>query len=494
MIAQALRKIRRRGFSLVEMALAMAVLGVMLSGLIIPVGNELRRKGFVATHAEVADAIESIVGYAAIHHSPGMLLSYGGLNTSLDNIYGERNIILPQRAVLGLQYLHVPAGRPYLPCPDITNDGHEDRYPTVNPRDDPSRPDLDFRDDDESRPVYFDSRFLLNTNPEQRLDFGECVQHSGNLPWKTLGLAPGDAWGNLYTYIVHPNFAGAAFGFDQHTFASSFPPYGVADEASGQSFSYGNIVGQGRFGRTALYVCDAFIDGSNCTNVTVGPDTLRTASASPPVNRIQYYADDLLASNIAPLSRAGLIGRLSSATNALVADGLPFAVISHGANARWARRANGTGCVRVLSASATDQIRFREAANAHYGTCPPALSVTGGDDPRGFDDFTGSGFPSQYETGEHIGQVTFEGTRALYDNYGAIFSAGRGGHALPGRTLSSSVGSKLPIVSGQFDDVVGWLTRRELADRLYEASVFPVDTYPGVLLEGLPAFLSGFVR
>lgn len=37
---------------------------------------------------------------------------------------------------------------------------------------------------------------------EDRLENGNCATLSGNLPWKTLGLAEGDAWGNRLSYAV----------------------------------------------------------------------------------------------------------------------------------------------------------------------------------------------------------------------------------------------------------------------------------------------------
>ncbi len=41
---------------------------------------------------------------------------------------------------------------------------------------------------------------------EDRLINGDCAAYSGNLPWKTLGLADGDAWGNRLGYAVTPNW------------------------------------------------------------------------------------------------------------------------------------------------------------------------------------------------------------------------------------------------------------------------------------------------
>jgi prepilin-type N-terminal cleavage/methylation domain-containing protein len=41
-----------------------------------------------------------------------------------------------------------------------------------------------------------------NDGLEDRLADGECAALTGNLPWKTLGLTKGDAWGNQLSYAV----------------------------------------------------------------------------------------------------------------------------------------------------------------------------------------------------------------------------------------------------------------------------------------------------
>jgi prepilin-type N-terminal cleavage/methylation domain-containing protein len=47
---------------------------------------------------------------------------------------------------------------------------------------------------------------------EDRLADGKCAASTGNLPWKTLGLAEGDAWGNHLGYAVAASWANAASG------------------------------------------------------------------------------------------------------------------------------------------------------------------------------------------------------------------------------------------------------------------------------------------
>ena len=46
-----------------------------------------------------------------------------------------------------------------------------------------------------------------NDGLEDRLADGKCAALSGNLPWKTLGLAEADAWGNRLGYAVAAHWA-----------------------------------------------------------------------------------------------------------------------------------------------------------------------------------------------------------------------------------------------------------------------------------------------
>ena len=64
-------------------------------------------------------------------------------------------------------------GNPFLPCPDTTNDGLEDRNVVT----------------------------------------GACLAAEGNLPWATLGFAGLDAWGNRLRYRVTPGFSNSLTGF-----------------------------------------------------------------------------------------------------------------------------------------------------------------------------------------------------------------------------------------------------------------------------------------
>lgn len=125
-----------RGFSLIEMAVVLVIVGLLVAGLMVPLTAQMDQKSYNETQKELSNLREALVGYA---------LS----NTALD-------------------------GRPYLPCPDNTGDGFEDR-----------------------------------------IAGGGCsvVPAQGNVPWATLGLGQLDSWNNRYFYRVTDAFANSSVGF-----------------------------------------------------------------------------------------------------------------------------------------------------------------------------------------------------------------------------------------------------------------------------------------
>ena len=168
------RPLKQSGYNLVEIALVLAIV-LMISSLLAVKYYQVQRD---ARNAETARSIglikEAIMDYAAAN--------------------GARSrIIVNANATQNVQW-RLPAGRPYLPCPDITGDGLEDRNAI------PANP-------------------ILMVNVAATLFPGEmhgnCSSNKGTVPWKTLGTSPTDPWGNFYTYRVDDDFSGALLGFDE---------------------------------------------------------------------------------------------------------------------------------------------------------------------------------------------------------------------------------------------------------------------------------------
>lgn len=77
------------GFSLVEIAIVLVIVGLLLGGGLSVLGAQADQQRIKDTNQLLNDAREALLGYAASHADP--------------------------------------SGRPYLPCPDTNNDGNEDR-------------------------------------------------------------------------------------------------------------------------------------------------------------------------------------------------------------------------------------------------------------------------------------------------------------------------------------------------------------------------------
>ena len=203
----------------------MAVIGLLLgaSAMTSRMLEERRQlKDELARMERVSDAV---VGYA------------------LRNRTRERVIKFVTRELPHAEWaFHLPAGRPYLPCPDWDGDGYEDRWPGgangfVQGME--IKPDLTvtatigvIRRPFTRSPLTWialqeaGTWVPLNEFGEwgEWLPYGECRVAKGAVPWRTLGVEPSDGWGNRHTYFADPVFSNAIFGFDRQTIADGYDP------------------------------------------------------------------------------------------------------------------------------------------------------------------------------------------------------------------------------------------------------------------------------
>ncbi|MBM4180762.1 MAG: prepilin-type N-terminal cleavage/methylation domain-containing protein [Betaproteobacteria bacterium] len=92
-----------------------------------------------------------------------------------------------------------------------------------------------------------------NDGTEDRLPDGRCAASAGNLPWRSLGLAEGDAWGNRLGYAVTRTWSrpGAHAGGTAETLeicrdaacAEALPAAAVLISHGGNGFGAGNAHG-----------------------------------------------------------------------------------------------------------------------------------------------------------------------------------------------------------------------------------------------------------
>ena len=187
------RRFRTRGVTLVELAIVLAVIGLLMSVFLRSQGDAARWQ-WKDAEKEMTGLREAVVLYAAKNKTARRLVTVvdeGGMTVSVDDV--------------------LPAGRPILPCPDVNGDGVEDR-----------------QKEGELPPAGAVIVISLSatrgevSNP--LLDYGNCVLQKGALPWRSLpGVSRAtDPWGNLYTYRVDSNFSNRLIGFDEHTRADIY--------------------------------------------------------------------------------------------------------------------------------------------------------------------------------------------------------------------------------------------------------------------------------
>jgi prepilin-type N-terminal cleavage/methylation domain-containing protein len=123
-----------KGFTLTELTIVLVIVALLMGGMLVPISAQRDLQNYRETQKQLADISEALLGYAATHTATS-------------------------------------DGKPYFPCPDIDNDGFEDR--------------------------------TGNT----------CTNQEGRLPWGELGVGREDAWGNRFRYRVVKDYSNRAAGF-----------------------------------------------------------------------------------------------------------------------------------------------------------------------------------------------------------------------------------------------------------------------------------------
>ena len=269
-----------RGYTIVEMAIALAVLGLLFAGALYPWQNRVESDQRREVESLLDSARLAVVAYAARNRTRAASFRPQG-GGAIDQI---------------------PAGRPYLPCPDITGDGVEDRA-RLNEV----------------------SRFGNVTNPFVRRDIvgsgvtvgiGACRRHKGMLPWATLGVAENDVWGGRFTYRVDPAFSSELLGFDETTRADIYDfrdlcPLTIShpDSFSRRDSGEGCRTPRDDLPMPAI-ICDAApcnLKSNGIGNILIG----LVAAADVDIPPSRYNENDII-------------------------DGAVFVILSHGPNSRGA--------------------------------------------------------------------------------------------------------------------------------------------------------------
>ena len=330
-------KNKRRGFTLIEIAIAMVVIGVLLGATTVTMRALEERRQFKNENSRMERIRDAIIGYAIRNRTRARTIEFVP--------YYHRdfapNFTLPSRV------FHLPAGRPYLPCPDWDGDGYEDRFPKGRHgfmQGIEVQPNLAITATIWSPMTSGENSPYLNWfSPDgNQRPHGECVEFRGAVPWRTLGVSPADHWGNRHTYYADPLFSNAVFGFDRQTIADIFdlripdsPGYLRSPRAlykmSPTSTTHG----------CPATICDG-IRAGNCWQHDYHGPFVKAVECTwgdvPPfvVNRPTPPYEMLVLKAGAATKEAMHDGGRKHFPPGAVTDGLPFVLVSHGPNGNYA--------------------------------------------------------------------------------------------------------------------------------------------------------------
>ena len=448
---------RSRGYTLIEIAGVMVVLGLLLGASLWPLDRQLREFEYRQERANMERLSDAVLGYALRHRTPGVEI------TMIDDKRGP-----PQTGFYA-------AGHPYLPCPDGAdgNDGIEDRRNLISPI--VQTLTLSFKDATPREDVVAQRQALLDMGVDlfevvrlipsgqgfpglesSRLppiiNSGSCIASKGQLPWRTLGSIPADYWGNRYTYFADPVFSQEAIGFDEKTIADGglrFLPRVLTTNSVYIPQKRNNRTTRG--GRTLLgrssVICDIAEAGVN--DINCGRDGTVAAPAT------------LIAGEPVPRDETSPFFDYGD-----TADGLPFVIVSHGHNGFGAinhllLRKGILVCRDLANASAQERVNL-------YVFIPTMTSE-------------GNRVINQCNIGEdqgaNIDPDVPSGMRffpSLQGGEEGYFFAHRS-DVSAARAASSFSDPPPPIPDRRgTDDLLVWMTRGDLARRMREADVFPL--------------------
>ena len=467
---------RSRGYTLIEIAGVLAVLGILLGASLLPLNRQLRESEYRQERVNMERLSDAVLGYALRHRTPGVGI------TMVDDTRGP-----PQTGFYA-------AGHPYLPCADGNGDGIEDRRVLISPI--VQTLTLSFKeatprvvDRARQRQDLFDMGVgifesfrrvppgfgfagepAFNRDSYPIIYSGSCLTDKGQLPWRTLGSIPADYWGNRYTYFADPIFSQEAIGFDEKTIADSgvrFLPRVLTTTSVyiPQKRNNDTIIGtpvgaQILLGQPSV-ICDVAKAAENsidCGNGTVAEPATLVAGEPAPTDGDREYL------------KPGDI-----------ADGLPFVIVSHGHNGFGAfnhllsRREGGLECRSFDGISAGEAVNVYFYFSLSFNDRELLLNP---DDPDEID--YDSIINKLCSPGLHpdsppnIRSLFFRNlSPVLNEREGYFFahrsdvSAARAASSLSDPPLS--LPDRPPI-----DDLLVWMTRADLARRMSEADVFPL--------------------
>ena len=451
------RAMRRRllGFNLIEVAIIMVVTGLIAGAVVIPVAQLLRDDGYEWQERQMTLIQEAILGYAALHRTP---------HNVVVEVAGNAGFPDESPAAFYGRTYNLPAGRPYLPCPDVNGDGYEDRvdYGVAGEIPQGALEPLALRQTLTLRvgaPTTTGSAVTYNSQVEA---LGRCAFSRGLLPWLSLGVPPADRWGNAYTYQVDDIFADSLAGFNQNSKTAEFEIRARIDvEGSDAYLPRGMQVPRGFGFRTASdaasSVLVSFVEVGGPVVVcdgTLGPKCYPPARNAP-------RPDSMLTLAAGQQTSLAFAAQYRDYVANAVTEGVPYAVISHGRNGHGA--VNHARLAELKRVGGSNGLNASQIAcnwpihdNASSFTMPDHLNAEAVNFPN-----ANSG-PFSPVRPLCRTSLTDSGNNNLVHRF-VMWEPPREGRGDNGTT---------------FDDLVVWTEREKLLDLFTHNRTFPAPDYP----------------
>ena len=361
---------RQRGFTLVEIAIAIGVVGLLLAASAWMARALEERRQIEREMQRLEIVRDAIVGYAIRNRTRERILK-----------------VVPWFGPGGEWAFRLPAGRPYLPCPDWDGDGYEDRMPRgAFAHGMEVKPDLTVTVTVGELPPPWNEHLTWTQN--SRLfpaahPYGECRVSRGTVPWRTLGVDPSDGWGNRHTYFADSVFSNAIFGFDRQTVADMYDPrvpsaprYGASPRQFKIEISdLPSIISAITAPPLNSLTYDTPSYARNCpAAICIGDSGCEPAqpfSGLDDISRCAWRNPTFFPGRVTAVFKAGLVtaeeipdGRKRHPAGSVI-DGLPFVLVSHGPNGR-----------NAVNHWATLQNRLPQRSGFFYPICNRASQNT----------------------------------------------------------------------------------------------------------------------
>ena len=205
-----------RGYTIVELSIVLVVAGLLLSGAIASFDRWSRYEQAQTTRDSIDLVKKAIVQYAARNRTaPREITIRSEFLRVTDRATVIAGVQITVQATVQATVRtswNMPPSRPYLPCPDITGDGIEDRVENA---------------------ALLERAVHIRDDGNLFYGHGLCRSQRGFLPWRTLRAPAADAWGGLFSYYVDSGFSHSLVGFNQDDHADQLDtrrPLDVSDD------------------------------------------------------------------------------------------------------------------------------------------------------------------------------------------------------------------------------------------------------------------------